>query len=891
MSLFQEACAAVGPLRVTVQHEDGRPTDHREFAQPFLVIGREPKMDLPLNDLAVSYRHAYLQVIAGQVFCIDLFTRSGTRWGGGQRPAGWLAPDESIGVGPFTVQLRDAPPSGPTETADPMASRSQTHDPLPAVSLEIPLENQTVVWQMNRVLALVGLEPRCKVHLKAKGVSAVHCSLLRTPKGLWVVDLQSTTGTTVNGTSVRWACLADGDELRVGEMRLRVKYHSDRNPVVPSSTSNMTRSGVFVQSLAEEEKLRSEVDELNRALAAAEEDRAGLIRANEEASKRWEAERLALQQERETEAQTRQTEQQAAAEHQARLEAERQRTDAELATARQELDAERQRHQDQVAALQATLATAQEKLTTTEQQGQAELATVRTQADQDHLRLIAETNILRAELEGTQTAAATQLQHAAEKQASTQAEFERERQTLQDEVATLRQEVIELGRRSQEDVAGAVGVFDRQRQALRDEVDRLERETENLRSERDQAAAQLDTVRAERDALRGELVAARTKAETEEQGWRRELTTAREELMHQQDAANAERQRYEQERSKAHADHDHELRTLRNTANTLHQELAALRKQLETARADAANQVQQREDELAAARLDFDRERQTLTAELKQIRQEAEERGAKLEMEEAQMVVREREYYAKLSAAEAELARQRQALRAEADGLRSEGDALRAELEKSRSKAAATQQQSQTELVALRTKAEQETQRLAAEVESARRTVKTLRAELTVERSLTANLQSNRQTLQDEAVAQRQEYEILLQRFEAIQHEYTKLTVIEPDPALAKLTDQFRLAADRFTALIAQIESAFADLRERSQRPPERRGLLARLRGASREEQAETNAALERRLATLRSEATIELERTALLAAEAARVDLERQLEEARRQLQARSDQ
>jgi hypothetical protein len=77
---------------------------------------------------------------------------------------------------------------------------------------------------MNRVLALVGHDARCKVRLPVAGVAAVHCALVRTPAGLWVVDLLSQAGTAVNGAAVRWARLADGEELRIGPVAVRVRH-------------------------------------------------------------------------------------------------------------------------------------------------------------------------------------------------------------------------------------------------------------------------------------------------------------------------------------------------------------------------------------------------------------------------------------------------------------------------------------------------------------------------------------------------------------------------------------------------------------------------------------------------------------------------------------------
>ena len=54
-------------------------------------------------------------------------------------------------------------------------------------------------------------------------VSPIHCALLQTPAGLWVVDLLGRQGIAVNGTAVRWARLEDADELRIGPFLIRVQ--------------------------------------------------------------------------------------------------------------------------------------------------------------------------------------------------------------------------------------------------------------------------------------------------------------------------------------------------------------------------------------------------------------------------------------------------------------------------------------------------------------------------------------------------------------------------------------------------------------------------------------------------------------------------------------------
>jgi len=77
---------------------------------------------------------------------------------------------------------------------------------------------------MTRRIALIGRSRSCKVRLNDDSVSTVHCSLVRTPKGVWAVDLLGRGGIAVNGVPVRLARLEAGDQLRVGEFLLRCRY-------------------------------------------------------------------------------------------------------------------------------------------------------------------------------------------------------------------------------------------------------------------------------------------------------------------------------------------------------------------------------------------------------------------------------------------------------------------------------------------------------------------------------------------------------------------------------------------------------------------------------------------------------------------------------------------
>ena len=81
---------------------------------------------------------------------------------------------------------------------------------------------------MKSSLVLVGGASACKVRLRHDRVSRFHCSLVRGPLGVWAVDLLSRDGTRVNGESVPWARLMEGDRLQIGPFELRIWYEEPR---------------------------------------------------------------------------------------------------------------------------------------------------------------------------------------------------------------------------------------------------------------------------------------------------------------------------------------------------------------------------------------------------------------------------------------------------------------------------------------------------------------------------------------------------------------------------------------------------------------------------------------------------------------------------------------
>src|SRR5262249_4744401 len=132
MAAFLEACGQSRPLDLQV--EDLRSSEVRRwvFHQPFILAGRGARADLPLHAAEVSQRHAYLQMIAGRLLCLDLHSRTGTHWDWGSSSIGWLDPNQVIQIGPFRLSGGPPFPSDSRPEDNPLAACPPEEDNLPA---------------------------------------------------------------------------------------------------------------------------------------------------------------------------------------------------------------------------------------------------------------------------------------------------------------------------------------------------------------------------------------------------------------------------------------------------------------------------------------------------------------------------------------------------------------------------------------------------------------------------------------------------------------------------------------------------------------------------------------------------------------------------------------
>lgn len=184
----------------------------------------------------VSRRHAYLQLVDGRPFVVDLESRTGVRIDGQSARSGWV--DRTVEIGPYRIEVGpeglEEPDPGPASPSGPFDVRHPGQGGGPEIVLE---SKGSRSWRMKTGMVLIGTAPDCRVRIQSDSVSRHHAALLRGPSGAWVVDLLGRGGLFVNGDLARAARLGHGDDLRVGRVRLKVCLGTDL-PALSTPFSN-----------------------------------------------------------------------------------------------------------------------------------------------------------------------------------------------------------------------------------------------------------------------------------------------------------------------------------------------------------------------------------------------------------------------------------------------------------------------------------------------------------------------------------------------------------------------------------------------------------------------------------------------------------------------------
>lgn len=229
MDAFLHACGVHPALELEVEATSKSRATRYSLRQPFAIVGRHPAADLYLDSDGIRPRHVYFQAIEGKVACINVSMTGTIQTSEAEvETFAWLKPNESVHFGNRSVKLiqEEYEHLVRQEVVDPLAPGSAWEIFGPRITLEILNEEEGTTrktWLVDRLLTLVGKVPRCAIQLHHDLISNIHCSMVLTSTGLWVVDLLGRGGVLMNEQPVRMAQLGLEDELRLGPFRIRLQ--------------------------------------------------------------------------------------------------------------------------------------------------------------------------------------------------------------------------------------------------------------------------------------------------------------------------------------------------------------------------------------------------------------------------------------------------------------------------------------------------------------------------------------------------------------------------------------------------------------------------------------------------------------------------------------------
>jgi pSer/pThr/pTyr-binding forkhead associated (FHA) protein len=224
---FARDCRLDGPLRVLVHREASESAAEVVLHKPFAFFGRDSRADVRLDSSSVRRWHAFVQVVDGQLFVLDLTRAGGIR--GPAAPIAWEAMKSSdeLHIGEYCVRVVFASND----------STDQAETPTGEIVLNVDSPSgESVIEVPSEPITLLGRASRCTLRMHMPGVAPYHCALVRGARGLWLVDLRSGLTTRVNGRPVRFARLRDGDLIQAGEW-MAVAGSKDNVPESRATTS------------------------------------------------------------------------------------------------------------------------------------------------------------------------------------------------------------------------------------------------------------------------------------------------------------------------------------------------------------------------------------------------------------------------------------------------------------------------------------------------------------------------------------------------------------------------------------------------------------------------------------------------------------------------------
>ncbi len=231
-------------------------------------IGRDPNCEIFLEGDLVSRYHAEITHAAGKLVLRDMGSTNGTFVNGRQLTAPVeLKQGDEVGIGNQTLVVVDEPDSRLEETSAqdgeavrhlrmsgaefPPDEMPPSHDATIAVVRNVVPEQAAAPREATRLVFIgapagteypliqpevrLGRAKSCELVIDQPLVSAQHAKIVLRQGGHFIYDTRSLNGVRVNGHKIRGVRLQNGDEITIGDTRLR--YEDPNQPSAPPRTA------------------------------------------------------------------------------------------------------------------------------------------------------------------------------------------------------------------------------------------------------------------------------------------------------------------------------------------------------------------------------------------------------------------------------------------------------------------------------------------------------------------------------------------------------------------------------------------------------------------------------------------------------------------------------
>ncbi len=176
--------------------------------KPVVLLGSDEHCHLRLVSSSVSRHHAMIVRQEDRLYICDLGSRTKVRVNGHERHEADLADGDEVRIGKFSfIFTASRPPAGAAAHPEPV---------------RLIVDGQAAPTPAENRLVLIGRTAGSDVVLVEESVSSRHAVIFEVGDKRYVRDLNSRTGTLLNGQKIHQHQINLGDELRIGATTLKL---------------------------------------------------------------------------------------------------------------------------------------------------------------------------------------------------------------------------------------------------------------------------------------------------------------------------------------------------------------------------------------------------------------------------------------------------------------------------------------------------------------------------------------------------------------------------------------------------------------------------------------------------------------------------------------------